>query len=147
MDQKQPTPTPEPITPEAQPTSPQAPITPPVQQVVVAAPQGGKGFAITSMVLGIISVVICLIWPVSIPLAIIAVVFAIIALVKRRPGKGMSIAGLVTGGVTLLIMGSILLVGLIALAGLGGSVDTQPYLDSQYQQQFETDSRSEELFN
>ena len=65
--------------------------------------QQPSGLAIASMVLGIVSVVISLFWILSIPIAITAIVLGSVALVKKYTGKGMSIAGIVTGAVTLLI--------------------------------------------
>lgn len=62
-----------------------------------------KGLAITALVLSIIGAVIGVAWFVAAPLAIIAIILAIVSLVKRRGGKGMSIASLIVGGVALFI--------------------------------------------
>lgn len=56
----------------------------------------GKGFSIAALVLGIISLVICCLWYVSIPCAILAIIFAILG-IRKKAGKGMAIGGLVTG--------------------------------------------------
>lgn len=56
---------------------------------------GGKGLSIASMVLGIVSVVLCCLWYVSLPCAILAIIFGVIG--KKRDGRGMAIAGLVLG--------------------------------------------------
>lgn len=66
---------------------------------------GKKGFAITSLVLGIVSLVCCCcgLGYIAAPLSII---FAIIALVKHHGGKAMSIVGIV--------LSSIVIIGLIA---------------------------------
>ena len=63
------------------------------------------GFAITSMVLGIIAVITCFY---GIILAILAVIFGHLSLgkIKRNPtlgGKGMAIAGLVCGYIAIVI--------------------------------------------
>lgn len=55
----------------------------------------GKGLSIASMVLGIVSVVLCCLWYVSLPCAILAIIFGVIGM--KRDGKGMAIAGLVLG--------------------------------------------------
>lgn len=69
-------------------------------------PQPGKGMAITSLVFGIIAVVLCLI-PfigfISIIGGLVAVVVGIIALAKKKPGRGMSIAGVIMGALGLII--------------------------------------------
>lgn len=67
-----------------------------------------KGLSIASMVLGIISVVLCCVWWISIPCSILAIIFGIVG--KKRGGKGMAIAGLVLG---------IIAIALYALAALG----------------------------
>ena len=57
--------------------------------------QESKGLSIASMVLGIISLVLFCLWYVSLPCAILAIIFAIVGM--KKGGKGMAIAGLVTG--------------------------------------------------
>lgn len=73
-----------------------------------------SGLAIASMVCGIVSIVLCCIWYISIILAIVAVVLGVINNVKGLGGKGMAIAGIVTGAI-----GIILAVALIALVAFG----------------------------
>ena len=52
-----------------------------------------KGLSIASMVLGIVSIVLFCIWYISLPCAILAIIFAVIGM--KNGGKGMAIAGLV----------------------------------------------------
>lgn len=73
-----------------------------------------KGFSITSMVLGIISLVLWCVWYVSIPCAIIAIIFSIIG--KKKGGKGMAVAGLVLGIITLSILAIIVLFTMAGVA-------------------------------
>lgn len=65
----------------------------------------GDGFAVASMVLGIIG--ICTFWlGVGVITSVIAVIFGLITLcsnTRRKQGKGMAIAGLATGGFALAI--------------------------------------------
>ena len=65
---------------------------------VVAEKKGGKGFAIASMICGILSVVCCCLGCVSLVLAIAAVALGIVTLACKYDGKGMAIAGIVLGG-------------------------------------------------
>lgn len=58
-----------------------------------------KGFSITSMVLGIVSIVFCCVTYISVPCAILAIIFGVIG--KKRGAKGMATAGFVLGIVTL----------------------------------------------
>lgn len=77
-----------------------------------------KGFNITSMILGIIAVVCVCWWYVSVPCAIIAIIFAIAG--KRDAGKGMGTAGLVLGIIALALY-VLLLIGVGSLIGLTGA--------------------------
>ena len=79
---------------------------------------GGKGLSIAAMILGIVSVVLCCIWYLSIPCAILAIIFGVIG--KKRDGRGMAIAGLVLG---------IIAIGLyiLAIAGLVSFFNTVSY--------------------
>ena len=54
-----------------------------------------KGYSIASMVLGIISVILFCFTYISIPCAILAIIFAVVG--KNKGGKGMATAGLVLG--------------------------------------------------
>ena len=54
-----------------------------------------KGLSIASMVLGIVSLVMLCIYYVSIPCAILAIIFAMVG--RKKGGKGMATAGLVIG--------------------------------------------------
>ena len=62
-----------------------------------------QGFAIASMTLGIIYLVCCCLGNISLIMAIVSIVFGIIALVKKAPGKGMAIAGIICSGLAVLI--------------------------------------------
>lgn len=74
-----------------------------------------KGFNISSMILGIIAVVCVCWWYVSIPCAIIAIIFAIAG--KHDAGKGMGTAGLILGIIALALY-ILLVLGLGSLIGL-----------------------------
>ena len=71
-------------------------------------PQKDKasGMAIASMVCGILSIVLCCVWYISIILSIVAITLGIINMIKKYGGKGMAIAGIITGsfGVVLSIL-------------------------------------------
>lgn len=60
-----------------------------------------KGLSIAAMVLGIVSLVMLCVWYVSIPCAILAIIFSIIG--RKKGGKGMATAGLVLGIIALAI--------------------------------------------
>ena len=66
---------------------------------VVTEKKGNKGFAIASLICGIISVICCCLGCFSLVLAIAAVALGIVTLACKYDGKGMAIAGIVLGGV------------------------------------------------
>lgn len=60
------------------------------------------GLAVTSMILGIISLLFgCCFWYITIPAAILAVILSSVSLSKKMGGSGMAIAGLITSIVSL----------------------------------------------
>lgn len=63
-------------------------------------PEGGSGFGIASLVLGILALITFCTICMNIPLAILAIIFAIIQLVKGN-GKGLAIGGLITSGLSI----------------------------------------------
>lgn len=79
---------------------------------------GGKGLSIASMVLGIVSVVLCCLWYVSLPCAILAIIFGIIG--KKRDGRGMAIAGLVLGIIAIALY-VLAVAGIASLFGIATS--------------------------
>ena len=88
-----------------------------VNQATNTAPANDKkGFSISALVLGIIALVLCCIWYVSIPCGIIALILGIIGLKSSK--RGMSIAGIITGVIGMIL--SIVLV--IAIVMLGVSI-------------------------
>ena len=86
------------------PQPPVQPPTPPTAPPSPESPRGSSKLALWSMILGIVSVVLAVVIFISIPAAIVAIILGIVALVKHRPGKGKSIAGVITGGVALFII-------------------------------------------
>lgn len=60
-----------------------------------------KGFNITSMILGIVSLITFCAWYISIPAGIIAIIFSVIA--RKDAGRGMGVAGMIMGIIGLII--------------------------------------------
>lgn len=65
----------------------------------IEQPQGGKGMAIGSLICGIASLLLCCFWYVSLILSIVAIVLGIISRKKTENGKGMALAGIITGAI------------------------------------------------
>lgn len=61
---------------------------------------GSKGLSVAALIFGILGIVCCCI---GFPFAIIGLILAIIALAKRKAGKGLAIAGLITSLITLIV--------------------------------------------
>ena len=64
---------------------------------------GNIGFSIASLICGILSMLCCMCGCMNLPLSIAAVVLGIITITKHYDGKGMAIAGLITGGLGLVL--------------------------------------------
>ena len=77
-----------------------------------------KGFSIASMVLGIVSLVLSCFIYISVPCAILAIIFGVIGM--KKGGKGMGIAGLVLGIITIVLW----LLALIGLFSFGTAVSS-----------------------
>ena len=72
-----------------------------------------KGFCISALVLGFISLVFFCLWYISIPCGILAIIFGILGI--KSLNKGMAIAGLVTGAIGLVIS-SVIIIFLFVVA-------------------------------
>lgn len=120
--------------PQAAPQQPPAPATPPQAppplppQAAPAppapgapAPAGSKGMAVTALVLGIVAIVGAFI-PVlnffSFAPAAAAIILGIIVMVKKKPGKGMGLTGLILGGVSIIVAIIVTVVSIAALSTL-----------------------------
>ncbi len=84
-------------------------------------PTGNIGFSIASMICGIISIICCSAWYVAIILSIVAIVLGVISMKKNAAGRGMAIAGLITGGIgaVLCIIAAICAVALVSSGDSG----------------------------
>lgn len=95
-------------------------------------PPAGKGLAITSLVLGIVSIAVCCYWFISGPLGVAALITGILAR-KRPAGKGMALTGIITGAI------GIVLAIVAAILTFSGNIDSfcvsnpdNPYCEAQY---------------
>lgn len=72
--------------------------------------KGNIGFAIASLICGILSILCCcLVW-LALVFGVAGIVLGVITLTQKYEGKGMAIAGIITGGVGLLLFLIVLLV-------------------------------------
>ena len=83
-----------------------------------------KGFAVASMVLGIIALVLFWIFYLSVPCAILAIIFGILSIKSSR--KGMSIAGITTGAIGFVL--TVLLYGFLFV--VVGSIDWEQVMEN-----------------
>lgn len=72
-----------------------------------------KGMSIAALVLGIISLVMLCVWYISIPCAILAIIFGILG--RKKGGKGMGTAGLVLG---ILTVAFVIIFYMLVIAGV-----------------------------
>ena len=87
--------------PQPQANPPIAPVQAPQQQMT-AHPAGNDGFAITSLVTGILTIVTAWLWPLSLILGILGLTFGIISYSKKK--SGMALAGIICAAVRLVLM-------------------------------------------
>jgi len=107
----------------------QTPQSPPQNYLPYPPSRPSQALAIVALVGGILSILLIVaVGPFAAPFGIAAVVTGIIALTKRHPGRGMALAGLITGavGIVLNILVTLLIVivygGIFAL-GISGAFD------------------------
>ena len=91
---------------------------------------GNIGFSIASMVCGILSILCCCAWYLSIILAGVAIVFGILSLKKNADGRNMAIAGLITGGIGAVLSIIILVLALVGTVAGDSNVLYQDIIDS-----------------
>jgi hypothetical protein len=87
-----------------------------------AMDQGTSSFAINSMILGICSLVFFCFWKLALPASILAIVLGFMArsqFAEGRSGRGMAIAG-ITCGIISLCISVVLVVGVLSLIHYGG---------------------------
>mgnify|MGYP004481254849 FL=1 len=72
---------------------------------------GSQGFAIAGMVLGILSLVCCCTGYIALVAGIVGFVLSLIALIQKRPGKGMAIAGIICSSISIVMLVILLIVG------------------------------------
>ena len=75
-----------------------------------------KGLSIASMVLGIVSLVLSCFVYISVPCAILAIIFGIVGM--KKGGRGMGIAGLVLGIISIALW----VLALVGVLSLGSAV-------------------------
>lgn len=92
-------------------------MNPTQQNIPEKAP--GIGLAITSMVIGILSLTLCCIC--GSLLGIIGLLFGIIALKKKQRGRGMAIAGIATSVLGFLV-GLLIILYIATIASITGSI-------------------------
>lgn len=80
-------------------------------EVNYASSNGNIGLAIASMVCGILSLICCCFSLFSLVLGVAAVVLGIVCLSGKYEGKGMAIAGIITGGIGIFIWVIFILIG------------------------------------
>lgn len=80
--------------------------------------ESASGFAIAGMVCGILSIVCCCAWYISGILGILGLVFSIMVLVKKLPGRSLAIAGVICASIGLILAVALLVFALSVDRGL-----------------------------
>ena len=88
---------------------------------------GNKGMAIAAMILGIVSIVLCCIWYISIIAGVVAIVLGI--MYNKKNGKcGMATAGIVCGIIGMILAIALIVIAALGLAALGGMAALEGYM-------------------
>lgn len=93
----------------------------PVYQQPAAPVVPGKGMSITAMILGIVSLVFCCVWYISIPCAIVGLILGCIGNSKAKEvgmKSGMAVAGIVCSAIAIGLTLLLLLIAGAALASM-----------------------------
>ena len=84
-----------------------------------------KGMALAGMILGIVTIVLCFIFYISIPCGILAIIFGAMSL--KSTNRGMALAGVITG-----IVGIILTIVIFAVIAFSAISIFNQVIDSNY---------------
>ena len=89
-----------------------------------------KGLSVAALIFGILGMLCCC---VGFPFAIVGLILAIIALAKRKGGKGLAIGSLITSLITLIISAVMFVIMLPVMPYMNGFIDLgtnpQQYVD------------------
>ena len=77
-----------------------------------------RGFAVASMILGIISIVCCCSYYVGLTAAVLSIVFAVVSRVRMGYFDGFAVAGLITGIIGVVFGVALLVVDLVFIEAL-----------------------------
>ncbi len=93
----------------------------------IEKPKDKKGMAIAAMILGIVAIVLCLIWYISIPCGILAIIFGAMAL--KSTNRGMALSGVITGGIGILLTIIIIAVLVMSVISIYNDAVDSTYYD------------------
>ena len=82
----------------------------------VNTPKASNGLATASLILGIVSIVLCFVWFVGIISGILAIVLAIVAKNKIKADPNLGGSGAATGGLITGVIGVIISIAIIVIA-------------------------------
>lgn len=86
--------------------------------VIIGERNPGKkssNLAVTSLVLGILSIVFCIVFYLSFIMGVIGLIMGIVSVAQHRDGHGLAVAGIITNGIGLLFS---IVIGFLAIVGL-----------------------------
>lgn len=104
------------------------------------------GLAIAALVVGIVALVFCWVPFLGFVTGVVAVILGIIAL-KKAQSKGMSITGLVTGGLATLVNLIFMFIFIAALAVVGGAASIYGQQVNELSQEAKTQATAKKDFN
>ena len=102
-------------------------------------PPRGMGFGIASMVMGIIAIVLSCMC-INIPIAIVAIIFGIVHIIRRTGSNGFAIAGIVTSVISVIL--TVILTIVISIMGVNSASGWiyNEYFPFEYYNRYSDDS-------
>lgn len=90
-------------------------------------PKKSSGLAIASLVCGIVGLVLCCCYYLSLPLSIVGLILGIVSLSKKSGGKGMAIVGVILSGITVVL-------AILMIAGVAALLGSEDFLNEIYRE-------------
>lgn len=98
--------------------TPEPAVNPVAPEPAIAPSTTTKHTGVAALILAITSLVLGIVWPISLPLAIIAIIMGIMSLAKKRESKKLNLVAVIISGITILLFPLWLLFSIAMYGGI-----------------------------
>lgn len=98
--------------------TPEPAVNPVAPEPAIAPSTTTKRTGVAALILAITSLVLGIVWPISLPLAIIAIIMGIMSLAKKRESKKLNLVAVIISGITILLFPLWLLFSIAMYGGI-----------------------------